>query len=172
MSSFDEVVKKGIELNNAIKKLNEDTKVINSIVAEKRIRRKEDIINDLQKYIKAMDMLDIDVVEIETNSVMYYYGMSRLLGIKIRRHERGTQIDLGCISDVMNGFYAYHSIGWVISGCKNESVMNGFCDCWDRIKSSLDNYFADAIETILDDRRKESIEKRERAINDLTSINH
>lgn len=171
MSSFDEVVKKGIELNNAIKKLNEDTKVINSIVAEKRIRRKEEIINDLQKYIEAMDALDIDVVEIETNSAMYYYGMTRLLGIKIRRHKHGTQIDLGCISDVMNGYYAYCSIGWVISGCRNESIMNGFCECWDRIKLSLDDNFADAFETILNNRKKESIEERERAINDLTSIN-
>lgn len=172
MNSFDEVLKKGIELNNAIKKLNEDTNVINSIVVEKRKAKKEEIINDLQKYIEAMDMLNIDVIEIETNSVMYYYRANRRLGIKIRRHRHGVQIDLGCISNVMDGFYAYHSIGWVISGCKNEEIMNGFCDYWDRIKNSLDNCFSDAFENILNDRRKEAVEKREKAINDLTGVKY
>ena len=58
MCNLNEVIAKSIELNNAIKKLNEETKVLNSIVVEKRNARKEDIINDLQKYIDIMTMLD------------------------------------------------------------------------------------------------------------------
>ena len=51
MSELNEVIAKSVELNNAIKKLNEETKIINSIVTEKRNVKKENIINDLQKYI-------------------------------------------------------------------------------------------------------------------------
>ena len=51
MSELNEVIAKSVELNNAIKKLNEETKIINSIVTEKRNAKKEDIMNDLQKYI-------------------------------------------------------------------------------------------------------------------------
>lgn len=86
MSNLNEVIAKGVELNNAIKKLNEETKVINSIVTEKRNAKKEDIMNDLQKYIDIMTMLDIDVIEFKTNSFMCYNGLNRRLGIKIRRH--------------------------------------------------------------------------------------
>ena len=75
MCNLNEVIAKSIELNNAIKKLNEETKVLNSIVVEKRNARKEDIMNDLQKYIDIMAMLDIDVIEFKTNSFkMYYYN--------------------------------------------------------------------------------------------------
>lgn len=43
MFELNEVIAKGVELNNAIKKLNEETKVINSIITEKRNAKKEDI---------------------------------------------------------------------------------------------------------------------------------
>ena len=122
MSELNEVIAKSVELNNAIKKLNEETKIINSIVTEKRNVKKENIINDLQKYIEIMALLDIDIIELKTNSFMHYYGLDRRLGIKLRRHSHGVQIDLGCCSNVMSGFYAYHSIGWVISGRENEEI--------------------------------------------------
>lgn len=170
MDKLNEVIAKSIELNNAIKKLNEDTKVINSIVAEKRNARKENIVNDLQKYIDIMAMLDINVIEFKTNSVMYYNELNRLLGIKIRRHSYGVQIDLGCCSNVMNGFYAFHSIGWVVSGRKDEEIMNGFCDNWNNIKGILDNRFAEAVEVILESRKEKAIADREYAIGNLTAI--
>ena len=170
MDKLNEVIAKSIELNNAIKKLNEDTKVINSIVAEKRNARKENIMNDLQKYIDIMAMLDINVIEFKTNSVMHYNELNRLLGIKIRRHSYGVQIDLGCCSTVMNGFYAFHSIGWVVSGRKDEEIMNGFCDNWNNIKGILDNRFAEAIEVILESRKEKAIADRECAIGNLTAI--
>ena len=71
MCKLNEVIAKSMELNNAIKKLNEETKVINSVVTEKRNARKEDIVNDLQKYIDAMELLDIDFIELKTNNFMY-----------------------------------------------------------------------------------------------------
>lgn len=170
MCNLNEVIAKSIELNNAIKKLNEETKVLNSIVVEKRNARKEDIMNDLQKYIDIMAMLDINVIEFKTNSVMYYNELNRLLGIKIRRHSYGVQIDLGCCSNVMNGFYAFHSIGWVVSGRKDEEIMNGFCDNWNNIKGILDNRFAEAVEVILESRKEKAIADREYAIGNLTAI--
>lgn len=90
MCNLNEVIAKSVELNNAIKKLNEETKVINSIVTEKRNTKKEDIMNDLQKYIDIMTMLDINVIEFKTNSFMRYNELNRRLGIKIRRHSRGV----------------------------------------------------------------------------------
>lgn len=170
MCNLNEVIAKSIELNNAIKKLNEETKVLNSIVVEKRNARKEDIINDLQKYIDIMAMLDINVIEFRTNSVMYYNELNRLLGIKIRRHSYGVQIDLGCYSNVMNGFYAFHSIGWVVSGRKDEEIMNGFCNNWNNIKNGIDSFFAEVVETVLESRKEKAIAEREYAINNLTEI--
>ena len=95
MCNLNEILTKSIELNNAIKKLNEETKVINSIVTEKRNAKKEDIMNDLQKYIDIMTMLDIDVIEFKTNSFMRYNELNRRLGIKIRGLSHGVQITLG-----------------------------------------------------------------------------
>ena len=43
MCELNEVIAKSVELNNAIKKLNDETKVINSIVTEKRNAKKERI---------------------------------------------------------------------------------------------------------------------------------
>lgn len=173
MCNLNEVIAKSVELNNAIKKLNEETKVINSIVAEKRNAKKEDIMNDLQKYIDIMTMLDIDVIEFKTNSFMRYNELTRRLGIKIRRHSHGVQINLGCCSNVMDGFYgfyAFHSIGWVVSGMNDEEIMNGFCNNWNDIKNSIDSFFAEAVETVLKSRKEKAIAEREHAINNLTEI--
>ena len=170
MCNLNEVIAKSIELNNTIKKMNEETKVINSIVAEKRNAKKEDIMNDLQKYVDIMAMLDINVIEFKTNSFMYYNELTRRLGIKIRRHSHGAQIDLGCCSNVMDGFYAYHSIGWVVSGMKNKEIMNGFCEQWGDIKKGIDSFFAEAVEAVLESRKEKAISERECAISNLTAI--
>lgn len=170
MCNMNEVIAKSVELNNAIKRLNEETKVLNSIVTEKRNARKEDIMNDLQKYIDIMDMLDINVVEFKTNSFMHYNELNRRLGIKIRRHTNGVQIDLGCCSTVMDGFYSYHSIGWVVSGARREEIMNGFCDKWNDIKPNIDMFFSNAVEEILKSRKEKAVAEREHAIKNLTAI--
>lgn len=170
MRNFDEVIAKSIELNNAINKLNEESKVLNSIVAEKREAKKQDIMDGLQKYIDIMTKLDIKVIEFKTNSFMYYNELNRRLGIKIRRWHEGVQIDLGCCSTVMNGFYAFHSIGCVASGCRREEIMNGFCEKWDDIKSNMDIFFAKEVEAILEARKEKAIKERECAIGNLTAI--
>ena len=169
MSELNEVIAKSVELNNAIKKLNEETKVINSIITEKRNAKKEDIMNDLQKYIDIMALLEIDVIEFKTKSFMHYNELDRRLGIRIRRRKHGNQIDLGCCSNVMSGFYAHHSIGrgaqW-----EDEEIMNGFCEQWDNIKKNIDNFFSEAVEAILTDRKEKAIKEREYAIKNLTAI--
>ena len=170
MSELNEVIAKSVELNNAIKKLNEETKVINSIVTEKRNAKKEDIMNDLQKYINIMALLDIDVIEFKTKSFMHYYELDRRLGIRIRRHSRGVQIDLGCCSNVMYGFYAFHSIGCVMCGMNNEKIMNGFCEQWNDIRKNIDSFFSEAVEAILTARKEKAIKERECAIKNLTVI--
>ena len=170
MCELNEVIAKSVELNNAIKKLNEETKVINSIVTEKRNAKKEDIMNDLQKYIDIMALLDIDVIEFKTKSFMHYNELDRRLGIKIRRHSRGVQIDLGCCSTVVSGFYAYHSVGWVVSGIEHEEIMNGFCEQWNDIRKNIDSFFSEAVEAILTTRKEKAIKEREWAIKNLTAI--
>ena len=170
MCELNEVIAKSVELNNAIKKLNEETKVINSIVTEKRNAKKEDIMNDLQKYIDIMALLDIDVIEFKTKSFMHYNELDRRLGIKIRRHSRGVQIDLGCCSTVVSGFYAYHSVGWVVSGIEHEEIMNGFCEKWNDIRKNIDSFFSEAVEAILTARKEKAIKERECAIKNLTAI--
>ena len=170
MCELNEVIAKSVELNNAIKKLNEETKVINSIVTEKRNAKKEDIMNDLQKYIDIMALLDIDVIEFKTKSFMHYNELDRRLGIRICRHRHGNQIELGCCSNVMSGFYAYHPIGCVISGRENEAIMNGFCEQWNDIKKNIDNFFSEAVEAILTTRKEKAIKEREYAIKNLTAI--
>ena len=169
MSELNEVIAKSVELNNAIKKLNEETKVINSIVTEKRNAKKEDIMNDLQKYIDIMAMLDIDVIEFKTKSFMHYYELDRRLGIRIRRRKHGNQIDLGCCSNVMSGFYAYHSIGRSAQW-EDEEIMNGFCEQWNDIRKNIDSFFSEAVEAILTARKEKAIKERECAIKNLTAI--
>lgn len=170
MCNFDEVIAKSIELNNAINKLNEESKVLNSIVAEKRNAKKEDILNYMQKYVDIMAKLNIKEIRFKTNNFMYYEKLNRRLGIRIYRWNEGTQIDLGCCSTVMDGFYTFHSIGYVGAGLRKEEIMNGFCEKWDDIKISIDNNFADALEVILEDRKKKAIKERECAISNLTAI--
>ena len=170
MSELNEVIAKSVELNNAIKKLNEETKIINSIVTEKRNAKKEDIMKDLLKYIDIMALLDIDVIELKTKSFMRYNELDRRLGIKLRRHSHGVQIDLGCYSNVISGFYTYHSIGWVISGRENEEIMNRFCEQWNDIKKNIDSFFSEAVEAILTTRKEKAIKERECAIKNLTAI--
>lgn len=170
MYNFDEVIAKSIELNNAINKLNEESKVLNSIVKEKREAKKQDIMNDLQKHIDIMTKLDIREIEFKTSGYMHYNGLNRRLGIRIRKWNEGVQIDLGCCSTVTNGFYTCNSIGYVAAGLRNEEVMNGFCEKWDVIKRDMDIFFAEALEAILEERKKKAINDRECAINDLTAI--
>ena len=170
MRNFDEVIAKSIELNNAINKLNEESKVLNSIVVEKREAKKQDIMNDLQKYIDIMTKLGIKEIYFKTNSFMHYNELNRRLGIRIYRWKEGTQIDLGCLSTVMNGFYTFHSIGYVGAGLRHEEILNGFCEKWDNIKSNIDTFFAEAVEAILKSRKEKAIKERECAISNLTAI--
>lgn len=170
MCNFDEVVAKSIELNNAINKLNEESKVLNSIVAEKREAKKEDILNYMQKYIDIMDKLNIKEIYFKTNSFMRYNELNRRFGIRIYRWREGTQIDLGYLSTVTNGFYTFHSIGYVGAGLRKEEILNGFCEKWDNIKSNIDTFFAEAIEEILEARKEKAIKERECAIGNLTAI--
>lgn len=170
MYNFDEVIAKSIELNNAINKLNEESKVINSIVTEKREAKKQDIMNYLQKYIDIMVKLDIKVIEFKTNSFMYYNKVNRRLGIKIHRWGEGVQIDLGCCSTVTDGFYTFHSIGYVAAGLRKEEILNGFCEKWDDIKKDIDVFFVKEVEAILETRKENAINNRECAIDNLTAI--
>ena len=170
MYNFDEVIAKSIELNNAINKLNEESKVLNSIVAEKRMAKKQDIMDSLQKYIDIMIKLDINEIWFKTNGIMYYNGLNRRLGIRIKRWDKGVQIDLGCLSTVMNGFYTFHSIGYVCAGLRKEEILNCFCEKWDGIKKDIDIFFAEAIEEILEVRKEKAIKERECAISNLTAI--
>lgn len=170
MRNFDEVIAKSIELNNAINKLNEESKVLNSIVAEKRMAKKQDIMDSLQKYIDIMTKLDIKEIYFKTNSFMYYNQLNRRLGIRIKRWSEGVQIDLGCLSTVTHGFYTFHSIGYVASGLRKEEILNGFCEKWDSVKKDMDVFFAEAIEEILEARKEKAIKERECAISNLTAI--
>lgn len=170
MYNFDEVIAKSIELNNAINKLNEESKVINSIVTEKREAKKEDIIETMRKYVDVMTTLDIREIYFKTNSFMYYNELTRRLGFRIYRWDNGTQIDLGLCSTVNSGFYTFHSIGYVGAGLRHEEILNGFCEKWDRIKSDIDTSFAKEVEAILAVRKEKAIKERESAIGNLTAI--
>lgn len=174
MNILDEVILKGTELNNAINKLNEETKTLKSITKEKRTVKREQILKDLNKYVEIMEQLNIDTVDFSTKTCMFYYELTRLMGIKIRiwtyEKQKVAQIDLGVYSNVTSGFYAEHSLGTVASGTRNESILNGFCDNWERIKEMIDETFAVEIEKILQKRKENAINEREKAIRDLTGI--
>ena len=172
MKNIDDLVAKSIELNNAIKKLKEETKTINSILEEKRTITKNKMLNDLQKYADIMVSLDITYILLRTSRFMHYNELTRRLGIQIKLHDFGTQIDLGCLSTVTPGFYAYHSIGSVKSGMKNEEILNGFYSQWNSVASELDAVFFDEVESILKNRQEMAIAQRERAIKDLTDISN
>ena len=170
MCNFDEVIAKSIELNNAINKLNNETKVLNSIVKEKRNETEKDIIETMRKYVDVMTTLDIKAISFKTNSFMYYNTMSRRLGIRIRRWDNGTQIDLGCCSTVNSDFYTFHSIGYVCAGLKKYDVRDSFYEKWDDIKNNIDTFFFAEVEKILNDRKEKAIAERENAIKNLTAI--
>lgn len=174
MSRLDEVITKGIELKNAINRLNEETKVLNSIVLEKRKIKYEEVLNDLMKYKDIMESLNIKTVCLSTKYCMVYRGLSRRMGIELDIWEYNRrsvmQIDLGLCSNVMGGFYSKHSIGVVRSGFKNEEILNGFCKYWDRIKKVIDESFSIEVEKILQERKEKAINDKEKAIEALISI--
>lgn len=170
MCQFNKVIAKSKELNDAIKKLNEETDTLNAIVAEKRKAKEAEILKDLQKYIDIMTTLGIDIIEWETSGVIRYNELNRRTGIRIRRHSRGVQIDLGCLSNVMDGFYAFHSVGFVISGYRCEEIMNEFCNHWGFMAKDMEHRFAKALEAVLEDQKEKAVKARENAISQLTAI--
>ena len=174
MNRLDEVILKGRELNDAINRLNEETKTLKSITEEKRTIKREQILNDLNKYVEIMEQLNIDTVDFSTKTCMFYSRLTRLMGIKLHiweyRRQKVVQIDLGVYSTVADEFYAKHSMGTVLSGVKNESILNGFCENWDRIKNMIDETFVNEVEKILQERKEKAINEREKAIRDLTDL--
>lgn len=174
MSRLDEVIKKGLELNNAVERLKEETKTLNSITQEKRKAKREEIVNDLGKYVEIVKALNIDVIDFSTKTCMDYNELSRIMGIKLHiwkfNKQPVVQIDLGVYSSVMEGFYAEHSMGTALSGRHDERILNGFCDNWERIKNIIDETFTNEVERILQKRKEEAIRDRERAVRELTSI--
>lgn len=170
MCQLNKVIAKSKELNDAIKKLNEETDTLNAIVAEKRKVKEAEILKDLQKYIDIMTMLGIDMIEWGTSGVIPYNEQNRRAGIRIRRHRLGVQIDLGCLSTVMDGFYAFHSVGVVISGCRCEEIMNEFCNNWDSMAKDMEHRFAKVLEAVLEDRKEKAVKARENAISKLAAI--
>ena len=168
---FNEIITKAVELNNAIGKLEKETKVLDSIVKEKREAREKDILRDLQKYVDAMETLGIELIEeARIPVVIHYKEINRLVGIRIHKHFKGAQFDLGVVSSVMDGFYAIHSIGYVVSGINNEKLKNIFLESWGRIKSHLDEAFSKAFEKILEERKQKAMSEREKAIATLAAI--
>lgn len=174
MNRLNEVILKGTELNDAINRLNEETKTLKSITEEKRTAKREQILKDLNKYVGIMEQLNIDTVDFSTRTCMFYSGLTRLMGIKLHiweyRGQKAVQIDLGVYSTVADGFYTKHSIGTVLSGMKNESILNGFCENWEHIKNMIDETFAIEVEKILQKRKEKAIDEREKAIRNLTGI--
>ena len=90
MKNIDDLVAKSIELNNAIKKLKEETKTINSILEEKRTITKNKMLDDLQKYADIMEPLGITCILLRTSRFMHYKELTRRLGIQIRLHDLNT----------------------------------------------------------------------------------
>ena len=174
MNRLEEVILKGMELKNAIDRLNEETETLNSITTEKRKAKHEEILNDLMKYKDIMESLKINTIDFSVKCTMFYYGLTRSMGIKLHIWEYNKrpviQIDLGVYSNVMDGFYSKHSIGTVSSGLNNEEILNGFCEQWGSIKEVIDESFAIEVEKILQRRKEKAIIDREKAIKNLTSI--
>lgn len=168
---FNEIIAKAAELNNAIDKLEKETKVLNSIVKEKQKAKEEEILHDLQKYADAMDKLGIDVIwEARIPVAFCYNEVLRMVGIRIRKHYGGFQFDLGMLSKVADGFYSIHSIGYVLSGVNNKELKNIFLEKWNCIKPHLDEAFSKAFEKILEERKQKAMSEREKAIATLAAI--
>lgn len=174
MNKLEEVIQKGLELNNAIEKLKHDTDVLNRVVYEKRCSKQEDILEELKKYEIIIRKLGIDTIYFPVNTCMFYYGLTRLMGIRLHtwnyQGKPVIQIDLGVFSTVQEGFYAKHSIGTVASGMINEKIMIGFVENWDRIRTIIDITFAEEVEKILLERKEKAIKNREVAIANLSAI--
>lgn len=168
---FNEILVKAVELNKAIDKLEKETKVLDAIVKEKREAKEEEILHDLQKYADAMDMLGIEwLKEVRIPVAFHYNEVLRRVGIRIRKHSGGFQFDLGMLSNVMDGFYAIHSIGYVLSGVNNEELKNIFLEKWGRIKPYLDEAFSKAFEKILEEKKQKAMNKRESAVSALVNL--
>lgn len=168
---FNEIITKAMELNNAIDRLEKETKVLNGIVEEKRKTKEEEILHDLRKYADVMDMLGIEwLKEVRIPVGFRYNEVLRMVGIRIRKHSGGFQFDLGALSNVMDGFYSIHSIGYVLSGVNNEELKNIFLEKWNCIKPHLDEAFSKAFEKILEERKQKAVSEREKAIVALTAI--
>lgn len=174
MNRLEEVILKGIELNNAIERLNEEIKTLDSITMEKRKAKHDEILNDLIKYKDIMNSLKINTIDFRVKYGMFYYGLTRSMGIKLRIWEYDKhpvmQIDLGVYSDVTEGFYARHSMGVVASGMQNEEILSEFCEQWENIKNVIDEVFLYEVEKILQIRKEKAVNDREKAIKNLTSI--
>ena len=169
--NFNEILVKAVELNNAIDKLEKETKVLDAIVKEKREAKEKDILHDLQKYADAMDMLGIEwLKEVRIPVAFRYNEVLRMVGIRIRKHSGGFQFDLGMLSNVLSGFYAIHSIGYVLSGVNNEELKNIFLEKWNCIKPHLDEAFSKAFEKILEERKQKAMNKRESAVSALVAL--
>lgn len=171
MNRLDEVIQKAKELNSAIEKLNNETKVMETIVAEKTDEREKQIVDFLNRYKETMIQLKISEITIPINTVIYYYGLSRLAAIRLRIFSNGKkmQIDLG-VYGAMSDFYARHSMGYVISGVQTPEIFYEFCNKWKYIEKDLDNSFANEVEKILQKRKDDAIAKREKMISRLTAI--
>lgn len=174
MNKLEEVIQKGLELNNAIEKLKHDTNVLNRVVYEKRCSKQDDILEDLKKYETIIRKLGIDTIEFSAKTCMFYYGLTREMGIRLHtwnyKGKEVIQIDLGVFSTVQNGFYAKHSMGTIVSGNIDEDIMNGFIENWEHIKTIIDMSFAEEVERILLKRKNKAIKDREIAILNLSAI--
>lgn len=169
--NFNEILVKAVELNKAIDKLEKETKVLDAIVEEKREAKERDILCDLQKYADAMDMLGIEwLKEVSIPVTICYNEAFRMVGIRIRKHSGGFQFDLGVLSNVMDGFYAIHSIGYVLSGVNNEQLEKIFFEKWNKIKLYLDEAFSKAFEKILEEKKQKAMNKRESAVSALVAL--
>lgn len=174
MNNLEEVRRSAMALNDAINKLNAETRALESVVAEKRTEKCEQILTDLTPYVEIMSQLDIDSVDFKTKTYMFYKGMSRPMGIKLRRwtyaDQKVVQIDLGVYSSIEEDFCASHSMGEVAWGGANESILSSFCKNWEHIRDMIDRPFADKVERILQKRTEQAFNDREQAIRSLTKF--
>lgn len=174
MNRLEEVIQKGLALNAVIKRINDDTDFINKAIKEQRYAKQEDMLNNIKKYEGILCELGIDMIEFPVNTCMFYNGLTRSMGIRLRtwmyHGKLTTQIDLGVFSTVTSGFYAEHSIGTVTSGSTNEEILKGFIENWECIRNIIDETFANELEKILQKRTEEAIKDREIAIANLSAI--
>lgn len=173
MTNLENVIQKSIELNNAIYKLQNETKVIDKIVSEKRNGRLSNMLKDLKPYCEAMERLDVGDIYFTAGSFMQYpNGSTKEMGIRIKKRVfRGDvvfQIDLGVYSNVSTGFYACHSLGAVSSGAVCEKILHEFLDKWHSISLSVESGFVNSLNKMLEERKTKATQDRDVAINTLT----